>query len=132
MAKCYDQYCPVAHALDLRGFVSFGPELLAAYRSAHLFVHVSLTEGVPQVLIEALASGTPIVATDVGGVAATLDHGRAGLLVPPQDVDSLVMAVLQMTDDAALRTKVVERGLALARGHTLEAEADRVARFMAT
>ena len=122
----------VAHALDLRGFVSFGPDLLAFYRSAHLFVHVSLTEGVPQVLIEALASGTPIVATDVGGVAATLDHGQAGLLVPPQNVDAFVAAVLRMTDDEELRTQTVRRGLEAARRRTLEAEADRVARFMAT
>jgi glycosyltransferase involved in cell wall biosynthesis len=122
----------VAHVLDLRGFVSFGPHLLAFYRSAHVFVHVSLTEGVPQVLIEALASGTPIVATDVGGVAATLDHGRAGLLVPPQDAGAVAAAVLQMTDDEELRTHMVRRGVELARGRTLEAEADRVARFMAT
>jgi glycosyltransferase involved in cell wall biosynthesis len=122
----------VAHALDLRGFVAFGPDLLDFYRSAHLFVHVSLTEGVPQVLIEALASGTPIVATDVGSVAATLDHGRAGMLIPPQDPAALVAAVLRMTDDAELRTRMVGRGLELARERTLEAEADRVARFMTT
>jgi glycosyltransferase involved in cell wall biosynthesis len=124
------QAAGVDHALDLRGFVAFGPELLAFYRSSHLFVHVSLTEGVPQVLIEALASGTPIVATDVGGVAAALDSGRAGLLVPPENIDALVAAVLRMTDDEELRMKVVRRGLELARVRTLDAEADRVARFM--
>src|ERR671934_31119 len=62
--------------LELAGYVPFGPRLLELYRSAHVFVHVSVTEGVPQVLVEALASGTVVVATEVGGVADLLDGGR--------------------------------------------------------
>jgi glycosyltransferase involved in cell wall biosynthesis len=116
--------------IDLRGYVPFRPELLELYRGAHAFVHVSLTEGVPQVLAEALASGTPVVATDVGGVRAALDGGRAGLLVPPSDVEAIVDAVIRITDDAELRSEFVTHGLALARERTLEAEAARVAAFL--
>ena len=65
----------VLDRIDLRGFTPFGPELLELYRRAHVFVHVSLTEGVPATVIEALGSGTPVVATAVGGVPATLEHG---------------------------------------------------------
>jgi glycosyltransferase involved in cell wall biosynthesis len=120
----------VGDRFELPGYVPFGPELLELYRQAHLFVHVSLTEGVPQVLAEALASGTPIVATDVGGVAAALDHGAAGLLVPPDDRDALVAAVGRLAGDGELRARLVTRGLELARARTLEAEAERVAAFL--
>jgi glycosyltransferase involved in cell wall biosynthesis len=103
----------VEDRVELLGFVAFGSDLLARYRNSHMFVHVSLTEGVPAVLIEALASGTPVVATDVGGVSAMLEQGAAGLLVPPSDVDSFVEAVYRLSDDAELREKLVERGLSI-------------------
>jgi glycosyltransferase involved in cell wall biosynthesis len=117
--------------LDLHGYVPFGDQLLGLYRRADVFLHVSRTEGVPQVLIEALACGTPIVATDVGGVESALDRGGAGLLVPRDDVAALVDAIERLTDDAALRRRLVHRGLELASGRTLEAESGRVARFIA-
>jgi glycosyltransferase involved in cell wall biosynthesis len=120
----------VADRFELRGWVPFGPELLEIYRRAHLFVHVSLTEGVPKVLIEALGSAIPIVATDVGGVRALLDGGRAGLLVPPSDLEALVGAIQQLAEDEELRERLVARGLELGRSLTLEAQAERVARFI--
>jgi glycosyltransferase involved in cell wall biosynthesis len=120
----------VADRLTLRGYVPFGPELLNVYRDADLFFHVSWTEGVPQVLIEALACGTPIVATAVGGVPTALDHGNAGLLVPPGDAVALADAIENLIDDPELRRQLVARGLDLVRELTLEAEGDRVATFL--
>ena len=120
----------VAPRLQLLGFVPFGARLVELYRSADVFVHVSLTEGVPAVLVEALAAGAPVVATDVGGVASAIDGGRAGLLVPPDDLGALVSAILRMEQDAELRERSVRRGIELAREATLEVQAERVARFL--
>jgi glycosyltransferase involved in cell wall biosynthesis len=120
----------IADRVELLGFVPFGPRLLELYRQAHAFVHVSLTEGVPHVLHEALASGTPLVATDVGGVSAALDDGQAGLIVPPGDSDALVDAICRLAEDSELRTRLVEHGLTLAAERTLEKEAARVAAFL--
>jgi glycosyltransferase involved in cell wall biosynthesis len=117
--------------VELRGYVPFGPELLDLYRGAHAFVHISRTEGVPQVLIEAMASGIPIVATAVGGVSSLLDDGAAGLLVSPDDEAALVEAILRLSDDARLRSRLAERGLRLVRQHTFEQEVSRVAGFVA-
>jgi len=120
----------VARLIELRGYVPFGDELLDLYRQADVFVHVSHTEGVPQVLVEALTCATPIVATAVGGVPPALEDGRLGLLVPPDDADALVAAIERLTDDVELRERLTTAGLEAAAELTLEAEAQRVAAYI--
>jgi glycosyltransferase involved in cell wall biosynthesis len=116
--------------LVLPGYVPFGPELIERYRSAHAFVHIALTEGVPQVLFEAMGSGLPIVATDVGGVAAALESGQAGLLVPPEDPGALATAVVRLGEDPSLREALAARALDLAGRETIDSESARVAAFI--
>lgn len=120
----------VRDRIELLGHVPFGPVLLERYRSAHVFVHVSLTEGLPATIVEAIGSATPVVATAVGGVPFALDGGEAGVLIPPSDLDALVGAILRLTEDAELRERVVARGLEIAGRHTLESTSARVARFI--
>jgi glycosyltransferase involved in cell wall biosynthesis len=112
------------------GYVPFGPALLDLYRRAHMFVHVSLSEGMPKVLIEALACATPVVATDVGGVRAALGGGAAGALVAPANLDDLVGAIHRIVEDSSFRESITEEGLKLVKTMTLEAEADRFVRFL--
>jgi glycosyltransferase involved in cell wall biosynthesis len=102
--------------------------LLDVYRESHVFLHVSLTEGMPQVLLEAFASGLAVVATAVGGVAEAA--GEAALLIGPDDADAAAKAVLRIAHDPELRRRLVSAGLQKARGQTLEAETARVAAFI--
>jgi glycosyltransferase involved in cell wall biosynthesis len=115
---------------EIHGYVPIHGGLLDLYRSSHAFLHVSLTEGVPQVLIEAFASGVPVVATAVGGVAEAA--GDAALLIPPRDAPAAAQALAQIAGAPDLRTALVDRGLALARRHTLDSESARVAAFIAS
>jgi glycosyltransferase involved in cell wall biosynthesis len=115
---------------EIRGYVPIDGGLLDLYRSSHAFLHVSLTEGVPQVLIEAFASGVPVVATAVGGVAEAA--GEAALLIPPRDASAATQALTQIAVGAELRVGLIDRGLALARRHTLESETARVAAFISS
>ena len=120
----------VGDRLELPGFVAHGEQLRERYDRADAFVHISLTEGVPGVIVEALACGLPTVATDVGGVRAATADGEAALLVPPSDAGALSRAVLELDADPARRLRLAERGLQLARERSLEVEADRVATFI--
>jgi glycosyltransferase involved in cell wall biosynthesis len=120
----------VAESLRLLGYVPNGPELNRLYRGAHAFLHVSFTEGLPQVLVEAQAAGLPIVATDVGGVSAALAGGASGLLVPADDADAATGALLRLRDDPALRAALIEEGLTRAEAATMESAHERVAAFM--
>lgn len=119
----------VADELELLGYVENGERLWSEYRGSHVFLHVSLTEGLPQVLVEAAAMGLPIVATDVGGVRAALGNGSRGLLVPPDDAAAAAAALGRLRDDAPLRRQLIERGLEHAATETLEAQLGRVADF---
>jgi glycosyltransferase involved in cell wall biosynthesis len=121
----------VTHLIDLVGYVPFGEPLLDLYRAADAFVHISFTEGVPQVLIEAFGSGTPVVATAVGGVPRATGNGKAALLVPAGDLIAVVEAVERVLSDETLRERLAEEGLALARQLTIEAESARVAAYLA-
>ena len=76
--------------ITLRGYVGIDAGLREAYERADAFLHVSWTEGMPQVLIEAFAARLPTVATDVGGVAALADD--AALLVAPGDARAVADA----------------------------------------
>ena len=121
----------LANEVVFAGHVDFGRPLLDAYRSADLFVHVAVTEGVPQVLFEAFAAGLPVVATDVGGVRAATGDGGAALLVPPRDVEALAAAIGQLADDEERAARLAEQGLEIARDQSLERSAAAVAAFLA-
>jgi glycosyltransferase involved in cell wall biosynthesis len=115
--------------VELRGYVPIDGGLLELYRKSHVFLHVSLTEGFPQVLIEAFASGLPVVATAVGGVSAAA--GEAALLVQPSDASAAALALERIAADPRLRASLVQAGLIRAREMTLEAESGRLAAFLA-
>lgn len=113
----------------LHGYLPLDGGLLAAYRESDAFLHVSFTEGLPQVLFEAFAARLPVVATAVGGVPDAVSD--AALLIPPADAGAAVDALTSIAADERLRERLVERGLALVRGRTIDAECRRVAEFLA-
>jgi glycosyltransferase involved in cell wall biosynthesis len=114
--------------LAMHGHIRFGDPLWELYRSSHALLHVSMTEWVPQVLLEAFAARLPVVATAVGGVPE-MAQGR-GLLIAPRDAAAGATALQRLLDEPAERVRRVEAGVAYVREHTLAAETDRIARFL--
>jgi len=115
--------------VELRGFVALDEGLRELYRDSHAFLHLSFTEGVPQVLFEAFAAGLPIVATGVGGVPEIA--AEAALLVPPGDRDAAAGALRRIAAEGALRRRLIDGGAEKLQRYSLDAEATAVARLLA-
>lgn len=100
-------------ALDVN-FVGYlrGEELAAAYASADAFVYASETETMGNVVLEAMASGLPVVAPAAGGIPSLIDSGNNGFLYPPQDAEAVAGQLSQLLDDEQLRIKVSAAGRA--------------------
>ncbi len=75
-----------------------------------LYVLPSLWEGLPMVLLEALAAGCPVVATDVGGVNTAIIDGKTGCLVAPGRSEELAAAVIRVLEDQTMRERFVKDG----------------------
>jgi glycosyltransferase involved in cell wall biosynthesis len=78
--------------------------------AAKLLVLPSRQEGQPNVLMEAMARGVPVIATRVGGVPDLVAHERTGLLVEPDDGTGLAEAIRRLSSDAALRARCAADG----------------------
>lgn len=75
-----------------------------------IFVLPSLSEGMPVCLLEAMASGCPIVATNVGGIPEMIENGKNGLLVRPADSNALSSAILYLLEHEQVRNSLVIEG----------------------
>ena len=118
----------VSDRAEIRGYVHHDA-LNDLYLKSHALLHLSWTEGVPQVLFEAFAVGLPVVATDVGGIRDVTDGAAA--LIPAGDPVAAAAELDKIAADSRVRESLTEAGLRLARTRSLESEAQRVAGFLA-
>lgn len=102
--ECRRALQQIAASLDLADaaiFLGWRDDVVALYASMDMFALSSLNEGTPVSLIEALAAGLPVVATDVGGVRDVLREGRLGALVPPRHPEGLADRICEVAQDRA-------------------------------
>ena len=76
------------------------------YQAADIYLHASKADTFPNTVLEALACGTPVVATAVGGVPEQMKDGATGFLVPPGDAEAMVKAIITLLTDDALRMRL--------------------------
>ena len=113
----------VADRVSLLGPVPLD-RLLPRYRDYDLFVLPTLPgEGIPRVLLEAMAAGLPIVTSRVSGIPSLITHESNGLLIESPSADTVADAVARIVGDAELRRRLISRGYATARAYTLESQA---------
>ncbi len=94
----------IAERITFAGWKS-GADLAAAYAAANLFTYASRHEGMPNALLEAMASGLPAVATRIAGNEELVADGETGLLVPAEDVSALRGALATLIADPRLRQR---------------------------
>lgn len=123
----------VAHDLGIARstyFVGYQTDIAGYYRLFDAFVLPSVNEGTPVSAIEALASGTPVVATRVGGVPDVVTDGVDGFLVPPRDTEAAADRLAQLARDPELRARLGETGRANAQArYSVERLVDDVDRL---
>jgi glycosyltransferase involved in cell wall biosynthesis len=100
--------------VEFQGWVVVTAEL---YRNADVLVLTSDHEGTPNVVMEAMSAGLPVVATRVGGVPELVQHGETGFIEDPADEDAMVAALLALVEDQSLRHAMGRRGRAFIEEH---------------
>lgn len=100
------------------------------YREADAFVLASFAEGIPVVLMEAMAMGIPCVSTMITGIPELIRDGLDGLLVMPSDDQALAQAITRLIDDGDLRRRLSEAGRRrIAEKYDLNKNVDRLAQL---
>ena len=131
----FDEYAGLARTLGIEEEVHFlgfvdPTEVPTHYASADLFVLPSRMENFPLVLLDAMASGLPVVATAVGGVPELVVDGETGLLVPPYDPQALAEAVNSLLDNPqSMRVMGAEGKKRVREQYTWDKVAERMAAY---
>jgi glycosyltransferase involved in cell wall biosynthesis len=104
----------ILNKVHFKGVIPY-TEIAKYMKLSDLLVFPSWAEGLPNVVMEAMATGLPVVATDVGGIPEILENGVTGLSVPVKNVEKLTEAVMRMITDEDLRDKCITNAKELIR-----------------
>lgn len=105
----------IADHVSFTGFVS-QEQLREIYYRSHIFLHPSQTgrdgnqEGIPNSILEAMATGLPVFATEHGGIPEAIENGVSGVLVPERDEEALARAMLNAAQDPDLLSRIARAG----------------------
>jgi glycosyltransferase involved in cell wall biosynthesis len=111
-------------------YIGEAERLREQYLAAGIVVIPSRTEGVPGVLLEAMALGRVVVASDVGGIPSLIKTGETGILVPPGDPAALAHALAAVIEDPVMATRLSSAALRTGRERTVEREAALILRHV--
>lgn len=107
----------VAEAVNFAGRLA-RDEVAALYREADAMLNPTTVDNMPNSVIEALASGVPVISTGVGGVPYIVTHEETALLVPAQNPDAMAEAMRRLMTDADLRARLASAGVASVADYT--------------
>jgi colanic acid/amylovoran biosynthesis glycosyltransferase len=122
----------IAERVSFPGFLS-QQQLREIYYRSHIFLHPSQTgrdgnqEGIPNSMLEAMATGLPVFATEHGGIPEAIEHGVSGVLVPERDEFALVETLLEAVRDPRFLSGIAQTGAdAVRKKFDLQQQAQRL------
>ena len=133
-----DELQKLAHELKIERSVSFTgfisqDQLRDTYYRSHIFLHPSQTgrdgnrEGIPNSMLEAMACGLPVFATQHGGIPEAIENGVSGVLVPERDHEALARALLNAAEDPVFLSQIARTGTEVVRKNfDLQTQAQRL------
>lgn len=98
------------HIQEYFKFLGYRNDIAELLKAMDIVVMPSIQESFPRVPLEAMAMRVPVIATTVGGLPESIEHGKTGMLVPSRDVDSLSMAIKYLMENPELRKRMGEAG----------------------
>ncbi len=101
-------------------FLGWRSDVASVVDACDIFCLPSLNEGMGKAIVEAMAMGKPVIASDVGGIPDLVIPGENGILVPPGDSNALAKAILNLRDHPEVRVKMGELGREKALGYGVE------------
>ncbi len=99
------------------------------YADHDIFVFPSLMEGQPVVVLEAMATGMPVITTETCGMVDVIQDGFEGLLVPPANASAIETAILRLVDSPEERARLGKAAQQRMRRHSWDVAARRLAKF---
>jgi len=110
-------------------FLGWRPDVAEVMSIFDVFVLPSLNEGMGRVLVEAMALGKPVIASDVGGISDLVIHGRNGLLVPVADFDALADEIESLMTNSEKREKMGYEGKKMAVSYSADSMVRKIDRL---
>lgn len=117
--KAYIRENDLKKNVKILGFVT-DEELEKEYRKASIFTMASLEESQGIVVLEAMATGKPVVVTDIGGMPFMVEEGENGFVVEPRSGEALAEGIVKLLEDDTMRKRFGERSVELARGYDIK------------
>jgi len=115
------------HLTDRVSFMRSDPDTARILSVMDVFVFPSIKEGLGLALLEAMASGVPCVASDIGGIKDIIGNNERGILVPVGDSEKLAKAVVRLIQDPAARSELALKGrAAVMEKYTIDRMADEI------
>lgn len=122
----------LSNKLNISNSVKFFGKLanpIPNYKRMSIFILPSLLEGFGIVLLEAMAAGVPVIATNVNGIKEVVVDGESGILVSPKDPDAIANAVFKIIEQPQLSNKLIEKGLLRAKLFNIQVHLKKLENF---